>query len=74
MRCGPFLAVLVLLLGAGSAAAQSPGIIPMPEPDAKPAKKHLKPKAAAVKPAKTKQVEKKVAAKPAAAKAARPRP
>lgn len=74
MRWGPFLAVLVLLLGAGSTAAQSPGIIPMPEPQAKPAKKHLKPKAAALKPAETKPAEKKAATKPAARKAATPKP
>jgi len=61
------------LLGAGPAAAQSPGIIPMPEPQAKPVKKHLKPKAAAVKSAATKPAEKKVAAKRAAPKAATPK-
>jgi hypothetical protein len=73
MRWGPFLAVLVLLLGAGPVAAQSPGIIPTPEPQAKPVKKHLKPKAAAVKPAETKPAEKKIAAKRAAPKAATPK-
>ena len=73
MRWGPILAVFVLLLGAGPAAAQSAGIIPMPEPQAKPVEKRLKPKAAAVKPAETKPAEKKVATKRAAPKAATPK-
>jgi hypothetical protein len=67
MRWGPFLAMLVLCLGAIPAPAQdSPGLIPMAkQPDAKPAKKHVKPKAAAAKPAE---------AKPAEAKAVTPKP
>ncbi|MGH6663513.1 MAG: hypothetical protein ACREB2_01235, partial [Pseudolabrys sp.] len=77
MRWGPLLVTLALLLGAGPASAQSPGIIPMPDPLAKPVKKHLKPKAAAVKPAAAepakKPAGKKVAAKPATAKAATPK-
>jgi hypothetical protein len=56
MRYGPFLAMLVLLLGAAPAPAQdSPGIIPMPKDTAaKPAKKHIRHKATAVKPAEAK--------------------
>jgi Trypsin-like peptidase domain len=63
MRCGPLLIVLALLIGAVAAQAQdSPGIIPMPKETAtQPAKKHVRPKAAAAKP---------VAAKPAKPKAA----
>ena len=78
MRCGPFLAMLALLLGAAPALAQdSPGIIPMPkQSDAQPAKKHARPKAATAKPAEAKAVTPKPAAaesaasKPAAPKAA----
>ena len=73
MRWGPLLVAIALLLGAGPAPAQSPGIIPTPEPQAQPAKKHLKPKAAAVKPAETKPAKKKIAAKPTAPKAAAPK-
>lgn len=67
MRWGPFLVMLVLCLGAIPALAQdSPGLIPMAkQSDAKPAKKHVKPKAAAAKPAE---------AKPAEAKAVTPKP
>ena len=83
MRCGPFLVMLALLLGAGPALAQdSPGIMPAPkQSDAKPAKKHVKRKAAAAKaepteskPAETKSAKgktvrpKRVVAKPAVAK------
>jgi len=66
MRWGPFLAMLVLCLGAIPALAQdSLGIIPMAkQSDAKPAKKHVKPKAATAKPAE---------AKPAEAKAVTPK-
>ena len=60
MRCGVFLAMLALLLGAGPALAQeSPGILPMfKQSDAKPAKKHVKRKAATAeaKPAEAKAV------------------
>jgi hypothetical protein len=77
MRCGPFLAMLALLLGAGPALTQeSPGITPMSrQPDVKPAKKHLKPKAAAklaeVKPADATAVTTTtIAAKPVTSKAA----
>jgi hypothetical protein len=72
MRCGPFLVMLALLLGAVPALAQDPpGVISTPQqPDAKPAKKHVKPKAAAVKPADPKPAE----AKPAEAKAVAPKP
>ena len=56
MRYGPLLAMLALLLGAAPAPAQdSPGIIPMPkQPDAQPAKKHLRHKAAEAKPVEAK--------------------
>jgi hypothetical protein len=82
MRWGPILVMLALCLGAGPAPAQdSPGIIPIAkEPDAKPAKKHVKPKAAAAmpaeaKPAQAKAVTPKTAAvKPAAVKTAVPKP
>lgn len=54
MRYGPLLTMLALLLGAAPAPApaqESPGIIPAPkQPDAQPAKKQLRHKAAAVKP------------------------
>ena len=69
MRWGPFLVMLVLCLGAIPAPAQdSPGLIPMAkQSDAKPAKKHVKPKAAAAKPAEAKPAEAKtVTPKPAA--------
>jgi hypothetical protein len=67
MRCGPFLVMLALLLGAGPALAQdSPGILPaQKQSDAAPAKKHFKRKAAKIKPAE---------AKPAEAKAVPPKP
>src|SRR5450631_1484329 len=67
MRWGPILVMLVLCLGAAPVPAQdSPGMIPGPaQPDAKPAKKHVKPKAAVAKPAE---------AKPAQAKAVAPTP
>src|SRR5450755_79706 len=67
MRWGPILVMLVLCLGAAPVPAQdSPGMIPGPaQPDAKPAKKHVKPKAVAAKPAE---------AKPAQAKAVAPTP
>ena len=79
MRCGPFLVMLALLLGAAPALAQdSPGIIPMPkQPDAKPAKKHVKRKAIAAKakPAETKPAEAKaVSAQTCRCKARRRRP
>jgi hypothetical protein len=69
MRCGLFVVMLALLLGAGPALAQdSPGIIPMPQqPEAKPAKKHVTPKAVAAKPAEAKRVEAKAVAPSAAA-------
>src|SRR5450755_4967666 len=67
MRWGPILVMLVLCLGAAPAPAQdSPGMIPGPaQPDAKPAKKPVKPNAAVAKPAE---------AKPAQAKAVAPSP
>ena len=69
MRRGPFLLMLALLLGAAPALAQSPGIIPTPQqPDAKPAKKHLKHKAIAAKPAEAAE------AKPAETKPAKTKP
>ena len=68
MRCGPFLIVLALLIGAVGAQAQdSPGIIPMPKQDAKQAPKHVKHKTAAAKPAEAKSAE----AKPARTKTAK---
>ena len=72
MRCGPYLVMLALLLGAGPALAQdSPGIMPMPkQTDAKPVKKHVKHKAVAAKPAEAKPAE----TKPAEAKAVAPKP
>jgi hypothetical protein len=73
MRWGPILVMLVLCLGAGPAPAQdSPGMIPAPaQPDAKPAKKHIKPKAATAKPALVKPAEAKaVTPKSAAIKSA----
>ena len=89
MRCGPFLVMLALLLGAAPAPAQdSPGIIPMPkQPAPKPAKKHIRHKATAVnrpkppkpsrpqtKPAKAKPAAKLPQARPAEAKAVVPKP
>ena len=49
MRCGPFLVMLALLVGAAPALAQDlPGLVPMPkQTDAKPAKKHVRHKAVA---------------------------
>jgi hypothetical protein len=73
MRWGPFLVMLVLCLGAIPAPAQdSPGIIPgSAQTDAKPAKKHVKPKAVIAKPAKAKPAEAKaVTLKPEAVKPA----
>ena len=75
MRCGPFLVMLALLVGAAPALAQdSPGLVPMPkQTDAKPAKKHVRHKAVAAKPAEAKPA----VAKPAEtrhAKATRARP
>ena len=66
MRYGLLLAMLALLLGAAPAPAQeSPGIIPMPKDTAeKPAKKHVRHRAA-VKPAEV---------KPHAAEAKKPEP
>ena len=91
MRYGPLLAMLALIFGAAPAPAQdSPGIIPMPKPpDAQPAKKQIRPKAAAVQPADakapaaakkaertdSKETKAKVAAAPAVApKLPQPRP
>ncbi len=56
MRCGPFLIVLALFIGAVQAQAQdSPGIIPMPkETAARPAKKPLRHKTHAMQPAEAK--------------------
>jgi hypothetical protein len=56
MRCGPFLIVLALLIGAVRAQAQdSPGIVPMPkETAAQPAKKHIRHKTYAAQPAEAK--------------------
>src|SRR5664280_1265157 len=64
MRWGPFLVMLVLCLGAAPAPAQdSPSMIPGPaQPDAKPAKKHVRPKAVAAKPAEAKPVQAKAVA------------
>ena len=72
MRCGPFLVMLALLLGAGPALAQdSPGIIPTPkQSDAQPVKKHVKRKAIAAKQGEPKLAE----TKPAEVKAATPKP
>ena len=72
MRCGPLLIVLALLIGAVAAQAQdSPGIIPMPKETAtQPAKKHVRPKAAAAKPVATKPAKPKAAE----AKAVAPKP
>jgi len=71
MRWGPFLVALAFCLGASPAPAQeSPGIIPTPKEDAKPAVKHVKPKAAIAKPADVKPAE----AKPAQPKAAAVKP
>jgi Trypsin-like peptidase domain len=81
MRRGPFLVMLMLLFCAGPVLAQSPGIIPMPQqPDAKPARKHLKHKAFAAKPVEAKSaatkpaVAKPVIAKPAEATPAKAKP
>jgi hypothetical protein len=72
MRCGPLQIVLALLIGAVAAQAQdSPGIIPMPKETAtQPAKKHVRPKAAAAKPVATKPAKPKAAE----AKAVAPKP
>ena len=68
MRWGPFLVALAFCLGASPAPAQeSPGIIPAPKEDAKPAVKRTKPKAAIAKPAAVKPAE---APKPATPKTA----
>jgi hypothetical protein len=80
MRCGPFLVMLALLFGAAPALAQqqqeSPGISQLLKPsDAKPAKKHVKRKAASTKPAAAKPAKDKPAeAKPAKTKANAPKP
>lgn len=77
MRCGPFLLMLALLLGAAPALAQeSPGVIPTPkQSDAAPAKKHVKRKATKANPAVTKPAEAKaVTPKTAAAKTAATKP
>ncbi len=79
MRCGPFLVMLALLFGAAPALAQQqelPGIFQLFKPsDAKPAKKHVKRKAASTKPAAAKPAKGKPAeAKPAEAKADTPKP
>jgi hypothetical protein len=70
MRYGAFLVMLSLLLGAGTARAQSPGVIPAPaQTEAKPAIRHVKRKPAAVKPAPVKTADVKLPpAKPAAIK------
>jgi hypothetical protein len=70
MRYGAFLVMLSLLLGAGTARAQSPGVIPAPaQTEAKPAIRHVKRKPVAVKPARAKTADVKLPpAKPAAIK------
>jgi hypothetical protein len=72
MRYGAFLVMLSLLLGAGPAQAQSPGIIPAPvQTEAKPAIRHVKRKLVAAKPAPAKTADVKLPpAKPAAIKPA----
>ena len=72
MRYGAFLLMLSLLLGAGTARAQSPGIIPAPVPtEAKPAIRHVKRKPVAAKPAPAKTSDVKLpSAKPAETKPA----
>ncbi len=70
MRWGPFLVALVICLGASPVPAQdSPGVIPAPKAEAKPAKKTVQPKAAVAKPAEAKPAE----VKPAAAKPVQPK-
>ena len=56
MRCGPFLIVLALFIGAVPAQAQdSPGVIPMPQDAAaQPAKKPVRHKTHAMRPAEAK--------------------
>ena len=68
MRYGAFLLMLSLLLGTGTARAQSPGIFPAPVPtEAKPAIRHVKRKPVAAKPAPAKTSDVKLPpAKPAA--------
>ncbi len=71
MRWGPFLVALAFCLGASPAPAQeSPGIIPAPKEDAKPAVKRVKPKAAIAKPGDVKPTE----VKPAQLKATADKP
>jgi hypothetical protein len=76
MRYGAFLVMLSLLLGAGTARAQSPGVIPAPaQTEAKPAIKHVKRKPVAAKPAPAKTADVKLPpAKPAAIKPAETKP
>jgi hypothetical protein len=76
MRYGAFLVMLSLLLGAGTARAQSPGVIPAPaQTEAKPAIKHVKRKPVAAKPARAKATDVKLPpAKPAAVKPAETKP
>jgi hypothetical protein len=76
MRYGVFLVMLSLLLGAGPARAQSPGIIPAPvQTETKPAVRHVKRKPVAAKPAPAKAADVKLPpAKPAAVKQAETKP
>jgi hypothetical protein len=73
MRCGPFIVMLALLIGAVPALAQdSPAIMPtIKETAAKLVRKHVRARAVAARPAKPKSAEAKaVAPKPAAEKLA----
>src|SRR5664279_1840849 len=76
MRYGAFVVMLSLLLDAGPARAQSPGVIPAPAPtETKPAIGHVKRKPVAAKPAPAKAADVKLPpAKPAAVKQAETKP